>query len=168
MADKLISLSELQEYKTYADAKYQDKITAGSNIILSGNTISRAGVPSYSGDILTGNKTVETNTLTELGSITLQPGVYVLIYTCLFPNPNGTGTYRQCGFSSSTTDIKGFGWEYFDSLNAIGNNSTQTRVCAIFEISAAEHPNGQTFYFLAYQNSSKSLNVTPRAFYFKF
>lgn len=168
MADKLISLSELQEYKTYADAKYQDKLTAGNNINIIGNTISHVGSPIYSGDILRGNKEILNNTLTEIGNITLQPGVYVLIFSCLFPSPNATGVYVQCGFSSNTTDIKGFGWGYFDSILPVSNNSTQTRVCAIFEISAAEYPNGQTFYFLANQNSGKTLTVTPRAFYFKF
>ena len=40
MADKLIRLPQLQRFKTNADAKYQDKLTAGSNITISGNTIS--------------------------------------------------------------------------------------------------------------------------------
>lgn len=167
MADKLISLSELQEYKTYADAKYQDKITAGSNIFLSDNTISHAGSPSFSGNIMLGNREVANNTLTELDSITLQPGIYVLIYTCLFPATNGC---VQCGFSTNTTDITGFGVAYMDSASPVTNTSTQTRVSAIFEISAADYPNGRKFYFLAYQKNSGStvLNVTPRALYFKF
>ena len=40
MADKIIRLPQLQRFKTNADAKYQDKLTAGSNITISGNTIS--------------------------------------------------------------------------------------------------------------------------------
>lgn len=40
MAEKLIRLPQLQRFKTNADAKYQDKLTAGSNITISGNTIS--------------------------------------------------------------------------------------------------------------------------------
>lgn len=40
MAEKLIRLPQLQEFKTQADLKYQDKLTAGSNITISGNTIS--------------------------------------------------------------------------------------------------------------------------------
>ena len=40
MADKLIRLPQLQRFKANADAKYQDKLTAGSNITISGNTIS--------------------------------------------------------------------------------------------------------------------------------
>lgn len=40
MAEKLIRLPQLQEFKTKADLKYQDKLTAGSNITISGNTIS--------------------------------------------------------------------------------------------------------------------------------
>lgn len=40
MAEKLVRLPQLQRFKTNADAKYQDKLTAGSNITISGNTIS--------------------------------------------------------------------------------------------------------------------------------
>lgn len=40
MADKLIRLPQLQRFKTNADAKYQDKLTAGTNINISGNVIS--------------------------------------------------------------------------------------------------------------------------------
>lgn len=38
--DKLIRLPQLQRFKQNADAKYQDKLTAGSNITISGNVIS--------------------------------------------------------------------------------------------------------------------------------
>lgn len=40
MADKLIRLPQLQRFKTNADAKYQDKLTAGTNITISNNVIS--------------------------------------------------------------------------------------------------------------------------------
>lgn len=40
MADKIIRLPQLQRFKTNADAKYQDKLTAGTNITISGTTIS--------------------------------------------------------------------------------------------------------------------------------
>ena len=40
MAEKLIRLPQLQRFKTNADLKYQDKLTAGSNITISDNTIS--------------------------------------------------------------------------------------------------------------------------------
>lgn len=40
MAEKLIRLPQLQRFKTNADAKYQDKLTAGSNITISNNVIS--------------------------------------------------------------------------------------------------------------------------------
>ena len=40
MAEKLIRLPQLQQFKANADLKYQDKLTAGSNITISGNTIS--------------------------------------------------------------------------------------------------------------------------------
>ena len=40
MADKLIRLPQLQRFKTNADAKYQDKISAGTGITLTGTTVS--------------------------------------------------------------------------------------------------------------------------------
>lgn len=40
MSEKLIRLPQLQRFKTNADATYQGKLTAGTNITISGNTIS--------------------------------------------------------------------------------------------------------------------------------
>lgn len=40
MADKLVRLPQLQRFKTNADLKYQDKLTAGNNITISNNVIS--------------------------------------------------------------------------------------------------------------------------------
>lgn len=40
MAEKIIRLPQLQRFKTNADAKYQDKLTAGTGITISGNTVS--------------------------------------------------------------------------------------------------------------------------------
>lgn len=40
MAEKLIRLPQLATFKQQADLKYQDKLTAGSNITISDNTIS--------------------------------------------------------------------------------------------------------------------------------
>ena len=40
MSNKLIDLNALSSYKTQSDLKYQDKLTAGTNITISGNTIS--------------------------------------------------------------------------------------------------------------------------------
>lgn len=40
MAEKLVRLPQLQRFKQNSDAKYQDKLTAGNNITISGNIIS--------------------------------------------------------------------------------------------------------------------------------
>ena len=40
MSEKIIRLPQLQRFKTNADAKYQDKLTAGANITISNNIIS--------------------------------------------------------------------------------------------------------------------------------
>ena len=40
MSNKLIDLSALSDYKTQSDLKYQDKLTAGTGITMTGATIS--------------------------------------------------------------------------------------------------------------------------------
>lgn len=40
MAEKLIRLQQLQKFKEHTDAAYQGKLTAGTGITLSGNTVS--------------------------------------------------------------------------------------------------------------------------------
>ena len=39
MSNKLVDLSALSEYKTQSDAKYQDKLTAGTGITITGTSI---------------------------------------------------------------------------------------------------------------------------------
>ena len=166
MADKLISLTNLQEYKTHADAKYQGKLTAGNNISINNNTISKIGFPTFSGDLLSGTKSVSNNTLTKIGEVTLQPGIYALMYTCTFVT-NVTG-YRLCSFSINTTGVVDFGWNYMDLKAAVPDIDSQTSVSALFEVSATDYPNGRTFYFLAKQNCGSALTARPRCSYIKF
>lgn len=165
MSNKLIDLNALSEYKTKADQKYQDKLTAGSSITINNGVISVT--PYYSGDLLSGSKAIG-NSVTEVGNITLAPGNYILTYTCQF-NSNSTG-YRQCGFSTNATTLDSLGSAYWDSRMAANGVATYTRVVAIFQVSAETYPNGRTFYFVAkkYNNSSTSLTAYPRAYYFKF
>lgn len=166
MSDKLIDLNALSAYKTSSDAEYQDKLIAGAGITISGNTISASGGPTFSGDLISGSQTLSTNTLTKISEITLQPGNYFIMYTCQFAsNANG---YRQCGFSTSTSDITGFGWAFMDSQNAVNGSLTQTRVSRVFEVSASDYPNGRKFYFLARHNCGVNLTAYPRAMYLKF
>ena len=166
MADKLIDLSRLQVYKSYADAKYQDKLTAGSNISINDNTISKIGAPIYS-YIPLDDQLTTSGTTTSLGEVTLQPGIYVLMYTVTF-HANTSG-YRRIGFSTGTRYLDGFGAIFQDSQAPTGSSiTTQTMVTAIFDVSATSYPNGRTFYFLAYQNSGSTLTAYPRAYYLKF
>lgn len=165
MSSKLIRLEQLQRFKTNSDATYQGKLTAGSNITISGNVISAAGTPSYVGVKTSGSNSLSNNTITNLGSVTLQPGLYIIQYTCQFAS-NATGV-RQCGFSTNTTDISGFGRAFCDSRVAANGTTTQTEVVGIISISASEYPNGRTFYILARQNSGSSLTAYPRCYYTK-
>ena len=165
MADKLIRLPQLQRFKQKADAKYQSKLTAGSNISISGNTISATGVPSYAGAKTSGSNSVADNTVTKVGEVTLQPGLYIIQYTCQFAS-NSTG-YRACGFSTSTSSLDGYGAAFCDIRAAVSGANTQTEVVGIVEVSASSYPNGRTFYLVAKQNSGSSLTAYPRAYYVK-
>lgn len=167
MSTKLIDLSGLSAYKTSSDAKYQDKLTAGSGITISGNTISATGsTPSYIAPSMS-NPTVASGTLTKVGEVTLQPGTYIIQYTCQFQS-NANGGYRQCGFSTNTTNIDGGGDGSWDSRAVASGVITQTWVTMPVIVSASDYPNGRTFYMLARQNSGSSLTVYPRAYFLKF
>ena len=167
MAEKLIKLEQLQRFKTKADAKYQDKLAAGNNINITGSTISVFAAqsnPTYTKLDLSYSY-IDSNVLTVMGSVTLMPGTYFLVYTCYFPDVSGGG-YRQCGFSTNTTDITGFGRAWGDYRKDSGRN-TQTCVAGVFNISASSYPDGQTFYFLARQNSGGRFIIYPDCSYVK-
>lgn len=161
MSNKLIDLNALSEYKTKSDLKYQDKLTAGNNVTISSNVISVTPEYGDTSTIIVGNQSVPNNTIYELGSVTLTPGIYIIGYTCTF-DTNATG-YRQCGFSTNTTDITGYGRAWGDTRVAASGAMTQTEVVGIANITSSTK-----FYFLAKQNSGGSLTATPRCYYFKF
>lgn len=168
MSTKLIDLSGLSAYKTSSDAKYQDKLTAGSGITISGNTISASGSPTYNDSAGGGGSaSVASGTLTKVREITLQPGRYLIQYTCQFQS-NANGGYRQCGFSTNTTDIDGGGDGTWDSRAVASGVITQTWVTTVVDVSASDYPNGRTFYCLARQNSGSTLTTYPRCYALKF
>ncbi len=157
MPSKIIRLPQLQRFKQNADAKYQDKLTAGSNITISGNTISATGTPSYTAVSL-GSYSVASGIVTQLGSVTLQPGLYIIQYTCQFAS-NATG-YRQCSFSTISSSISED--NLTDSRAAVTGATTQTEVVTIINITSTT-----TYYLLAQQNSGSSLTAYPRCYYSK-
>lgn len=171
MSDKLISLDQLQEYKTYADAKYQNKLTAGSNITISNNVISANGIPIHSGALISGWPDIPSSSAsiytaaTKVGEVTLQPGIYFVEYTCMFMG-NTTGSRRIA--ISTNQYVDGLGYAYMDIRMTNSGANTMTAVIAIINVSASEYPNGRTFNFLAAQNSGSTLTTIPRAFYLKF
>lgn len=164
MSNKLIDLNALSSYKTQSDLKYQDKLTAGDSITISNNVIS--ATPTFMEILNSGNQTVSNNTLTNLGNVTLAPGKYIVEFACNYAS-NSSG-YRQCGFSTNTTDLTGFGRSWGDMRAAVSGGMTQTVVTGVIEILASEYPNGRKFYFLAKQNSGSSLTATPRVYAIKF
>lgn len=164
MTEKLIGLTQLQTYKTYADAKYQNKLKTGNNISISGNTVS-VTTPTFVAAKSSGKTPLNDTLVNSVGSVTLQPGLYFVTYTCYFADTSG-GTVA-CGFSTNTTDLDGFGRAFIDRQKAISGSYTQTSVPALVEISASDYPNGRTFYLLAQTNTS-GINVSPRCYYIKF
>lgn len=166
MSNKLIDFNALSTYKTQSDLKYQDKLTAGDSITISNNVISVTPEFGNTSSIITGSQSVPNDTIFELGNVTLMPGNYVIVFTCAFES-NATG-YRQCGFSTNTTDLTGFGRNWGDFRAPVNGYQSQTRVSGVFQISANDHPNGQKFYFLARQTSGSTLTATPRCYFFKF
>lgn len=163
MSNNLIDLNALSEFKTRSDLKYQDKLTASGNISLNNNV---ASVTPTVADVSLGTKSVANSSVTNVGSLTLSPGNYYLMFTCDFAS-NATG-YRQCGFSTSSSTITGFGTQFCDSRKAANGVNTMVQVVGIFNVSASSYPNGRTFYFTAKQNCGKALNSYPRYYYYKF
>ena len=166
MSNKLIALTQLQQYKGYADLKYQDKLTAGSDISIINNVISAKPTLVTTADLnITGSVSTSSGTITKLGEVTLQPGIYAFILTCSFAE-NATG-YRQCGFSQGQW-IDGLGLAYADFQAAVSGGVTVTRVEGLIEVSASTYPNGRTFNLLALQNSGTTLAANPKLYYLKF
>lgn len=166
MSNKLIALPQLQQYKTYADLKYQDKLTAGNDISIVNKIISAKPTLVTTEDLnITGSVPTTSGTKTKLAEVTLQPGVYVFIYTCAFES-NATG-YRQCGFSTNM-NIDSFGIAYADFQGPVDGDITITRVAGMVEVSASSYPNGRTFNLLALQNSGSTLDASPMFYYLKF
>lgn len=166
MSNKLINLTGLQEFKTDSDLKYQGKLTAGTNISIANDVISANPFgATYVVVKDSGSQSVPTNTIYSFGSVVLQPGNYIVVYTCMFFS-GSAGGYAKCGFSTNTTDITGFGWGFGDSRKFGIGVSIQTRVSGIVNILASEYPNGRTFYMLA-QHNGASVTCYPRCYYVK-
>ena len=165
MSNKLINLTGLQEFKTDSDLKYQGKLTAGSNISIANDVISANpyGV-TYVAVKDSGSQSISASTIYSLGSLILQPGNYIIVYTCAFTGATG---YAQCSLSTNTTDIMGFGRAFWDSRKKISNGTTQTCVSGIINVLASEYPNGRTFYMLARHNASGTVTCYPRCYYVK-
>lgn len=75
MRNKLIDLNALSSYKTQSDLKYQDKLTAGTNITINGNTISATGTLYQAGaSISINNGVISATPVFENGHNTYIPG----------------------------------------------------------------------------------------------
>lgn len=166
MPEKLIRLPQLQRFKAKADLKYQNKLVAGDNINITGNTISAIATPSNPTftKLALSNREIDADTITVIDSVTIMPGTYFLVYTCYF-GYSRYSEYFQCGFSTNTTDITGYGRAWGDFKFASGT-FTQPCVAGVFNVSASSYPNGQTFYLLAKQNRAR-MQVYPSCSYVK-
>lgn len=163
MANKLIRLPQLQRFKAKADAKYQNKLTAGSNITINNNVISASGTPTYFETSL-GRTSVPNNSLTKMGELTLQPGIYYVKYSLVFPrNANGTRHIAISLYDYIATD-----YAYNDNRIPPSGGNTKMDVDTIINVSATDYPNGRTYYFLAQQTSGSALTTNPTVLYYKF
>lgn len=159
MSNKIIDVNALSVYKTNADAKYQDKLTAGNGITIDNNVVS--AVSTFASPSLAGTTTVPNATTTSLGSLTLAPGNYILMFVCQFSS-NASG-YRRCYMKPSDAA------EYYnDYRKAVNGTLTPTSIFAMFSVSATDYPNGRTYEFYARQNSGSSRTAYPRCAYIKF
>lgn len=95
MSNKLIDLSALSDYKTRSDAKYQDKLTAGTGITLSSNTISVTNPvqPVFYATVAANGWSNEANAVTVQG-ITANDNIEIVGF-----NPTGLS-------SSTAADVK--------------------------------------------------------------
>lgn len=162
MSNKLIDFDALSNYKTYADLKYQDKLTPSDNISMNNGVVSVA--PTYR-EISLSNVRLTSGTKTTVSTITLMPGNYILSFVCQFAS-NSSGR-RRCSISTNT-NWDGMGLAYMDIRKAANGALTHSSVFAMFQVSATDYPNGRTFYLLALQNSGSSITVYPRCYYLKF
>lgn len=164
MSNKLIDLSGLQEFKTQSDLKYQDKLTAGSNISISNDVISANPWAATYTAVMDSNpidNRLSGYTIKRWTSVVLQPGKYFVVYTCGFYA--STSGFAECGFSTNTTDITGFGRGWGDSRAMVANTTTQTCVSGVINCTSAT-----TFYLLARHNSTAQAICYPRCYYIKF
>lgn len=89
MSNKLIDLNALSSYKTQSDLKYQDKLTAGSNISINNGVISATAATYSAGDNISINNAVIS---ADLSSV--------------YNNSHATGAggnYVQCPKGETTT-----------------------------------------------------------------
>lgn len=169
MMEKLIRLDQLQRFKERADEKYQDKLTAGNNININGNTISATAAPlnpTYT-ELVLPEQDASSGAITVIGNVTLMPGIYFLVYTCCYSTASITGNYCECGFSTNTTDITGAGRAWGDSRKVVLTHVTQTGVSGVFDVPASAYPNGRTYYFLAKHDIRVGIRVWPHCSYIK-
>ena len=99
------------------------------------------------------DKSIANNTVTNLGSVTLNIGTYILFGTATFAE-NATG-YRRLIFADTSTGTSYDRYSVF-SVGASSSGITQIQLCWAVKITA----NSTKIYLNARQNSGGALNVT--------
>ena len=117
MSNKLIDLSALSTYKTQSDAKYQDKLTAGTGITLSSNTISVTNPvqPVFYATVTAAGWSGTSNAVTVQG-ITANDNIEIVGF-----NPTGLS-------SSTAADVK-------DALGLITYGATSANTITFYALS---------------------------------
>ena len=117
MSNKLIDLNALSAYKTSSDAKYQDKLTAGTGITLSSNTISVTNPvqPVFYATVTAAGWSGTSNAVTVQG-ITANDNIEIVGF-----NPTGLS-------SSTAADVK-------DALGLITYGATSANTITFYALS---------------------------------
>lgn len=102
----------------------------------------------------------------NMASITLTPGVWLIVSACEFASSGGaTGVRRQWVVDTSFTDGQsseptgGQGYVYSDRRNGIASNPIDTHGTGLMTVTA-----NKTLYLVGYQNSGSAISVVGRLY----
>lgn len=102
---------------------------------------------------------VPTGTATNLGSITLSTGIWIVTFTCRWNNPGNNGSgYRQILVTSSSGSVTPVDFSKVSSIPGVVAATTTQQITAYFYITSSS----ATYYLTGYQTNGSSLTAEPR------
>lgn len=118
----------------------------------------RLGIPQTK-EVNFGTKSVVTDSIVNVGSTTLDAGVYQMQYSVTFAE-NSTG-YRGIGINvtATPTDLSAHGYRFCERANAVNGDKSVINMVIVDVFTTPV-----TWYFHVQQNSGATLNCYPRVF----